>query len=88
MHNRLLRCALLLAGVYLALRFLLVPLLPFLIALSLAVLTDPWVQRCRKRLGLRRDFTAAAVTTLLLASVKQAVRHPEVKFFNCSLNNL
>ena len=69
MHNRLLRCALLLAGVYLALRFLLVPLLPFLIALSLAVLTDPWVQRCRKRLGLRRDFTAAAVTTLLLASV-------------------
>ncbi|WP_297200696.1 BMP family ABC transporter substrate-binding protein [uncultured Flavonifractor sp.] len=25
--------------------------------------------------------------SLLLVSVKQAVRHPEVKFFNCSLNN-
>ena len=68
MHNQLLRCALLLAGLYLALRFLLVPLLPFLIALGLAILTEPWVQRCRRRLGLRRDFTAAAVTTALLAA--------------------
>ena len=66
LHNKLPRAALLLAGVYLGLRFLLVPLLPFLIALGLSVLLEPWVQRCRRRLGLRRDFTAAAFTTILL----------------------
>ena len=66
MHNSLLRAVLLVAGIYLGLRFLLVPLLPFLIALGLSVLLEPWIQRCRRRLGLRRDFTAAAFTTLLL----------------------
>ena len=66
MHNRLLRCLLLLAGIYLAARFLLAPLLPFLIALGLSVLLEPWVQRCRRKLGLRRDFTAASLTTALL----------------------
>ena len=67
MHNNLLRGALFLAAAYLGLRFLLAPLLPFLLALGLSVLLEPWVQRCRRRLGLRRDFTAAAMTTLLLA---------------------
>ena len=67
MYNNLLRWALLGAGVYVGLRFLLVPLLPFLIALGLSMLLEPWVQRWRRRLGLRRDFTAAAATTVLLA---------------------
>ena len=66
MYNNLLRWALLGAGVYVGLRFLLVPLLPFLIALGLSVLLEPWVQRCRRKLGLRRDFTAASLTTALL----------------------
>ena len=66
LHNTPLRYILLLAGAYLGLRFLLAPLLPFLIALGLSVLLEPWVQRWRRRLGLRRDFTAAAMTTLLL----------------------
>lgn len=33
------------------------------------------------------DLIFTTDPSLLLASVKQAVRHPEVKFFNCSLNN-
>ena len=69
LHNNYLRYVLLLAGIYLGLRFLLVPLLPFLIALGLSVLMEPWVQRCRRRFGLRRDFTAAALTTLLLLAL-------------------
>lgn len=69
MHNRLLRYLLLLAGIYLALRFLLVPLLPFLIALGLSVLMEPRVQRCRQKFGLRRDFTAAALATALLLAI-------------------
>ena len=33
------------------------------------------------------DLIFTTDPSLLLPSVKQAVRHPEVKFFNCSLNN-
>ena len=33
------------------------------------------------------DLIFTTDPSLLLVSVKQAVRHPEVKFFNCSLNN-
>ena len=73
MHNRLLRALLLLAGIFLGLRFLLAPLLPFLIALGLSVLLEPWVQRCRRRLGLRRDFTAAALTTALLLAAAAGI---------------
>ena len=73
MHNIWLRYVLLPAGVYLGLRFLFVPLLPFLIALGLSVLMEPWVQKCRKRLGFRRDFTAAALTTLLLLGIAVGV---------------
>ena len=69
MHNRLLRLALLLGGLYLFLRFLFVPLLPFLIAMAMAVLLEPWVQRTRRRLGWRRGFTAAAITTVLLVAI-------------------
>ena len=33
------------------------------------------------------DLIFTTDPSLLMVSVKQAVRHPEVKFFNCSLNN-
>ena len=72
LHNRLLRCALLLGAAYLFARFLFLPLLPFLIAMAMAVLLEPWVQRLRRRLGWRRGFTAVAVTTVLLAAVLSA----------------
>lgn len=47
-------------------RWLLAPLLPFLLALGLAAMAEPLVQRVRRRLRLRRGFAAALVTTGLL----------------------
>ena len=41
--------------------------MPFLIALGLSGLMEPWILWCRKKLGFRRSFTSA-VLTLLLAS--------------------
>lgn len=69
MHNRWIRLLVLGAGIYLGVRFLFVPLLPFAIALSAAVLLEPWILWCRRRLGFQRKFAAAAVVTLLLAAV-------------------
>lgn len=69
MHNKWLRTAVLCVGVYLAGRLLFVPLLPFLIGLSLAVLLEPAVLWCCRRLGFQRKFAAAALTTLLLAAL-------------------
>lgn len=72
MHNRVLRCGLLLGAVYLFARFLFVPLLPFLIAMAMAVLLEPWVQRLRRRLGWQRGFTAVVITTAVLITVLSA----------------
>lgn len=58
-----------LAGLYVFFRWLLLALLPFLLALGLAAITEPLVQRVRRKLRVRRSFAAAAVTTLLLLTI-------------------
>lgn len=55
-----------LAGVYVFFRWLLVPLLPFLLALGLSAMLEPLVQRLSRRLGGRRRTAAAMVTTGVL----------------------
>jgi len=55
-----------LAGGLLFFRFLLPPLLPFLLASCFAALLEPWVRRLCRRLRLRRAFAAFALTTLVL----------------------
>lgn len=62
-----------LAGGYVFLRWLLAPLLPFLLALGLSALLEPLVQRLRRSWGVKRSFAAAAVTTALLVVVGGAV---------------
>lgn len=69
MHNKWWKVLLLALGIYLGLRYLFLPLLPFLIALSAAVLMEPWVLWCRRRLGFQRKFAAAAMVTLVLGAV-------------------
>lgn len=66
MHNRWWKLLLAAALGYLALRFLLAPLLPFVIALGTAVLLEPAVRWGSRRLGLRRGFVAVVLTTVLL----------------------
>ena len=58
-----------LAGLYIFFRWLLLALLPFLLALGLAAIMEPLVQQVRRRLRVRRSFAAAAVTTLLLLTI-------------------
>lgn len=48
------------------LRVLFVPLLPFLLSLSLSALLEPWVQRLRRAMNVRRSFAAVVVTTATL----------------------
>ena len=55
-----------LAGSYVFLRWLLVPLLPFLLALGLSAVAEPLVCRLGRRLRVKRSFAAALVTTALL----------------------
>lgn len=62
-----------LGGAVVFFRWLLVPLLPFLLALALSAMVEPPVQRLRRRLGVRRSFAAALVTTLLLVVLGGAV---------------
>ena len=69
MHNRWLSAALAAGAAVLAGRFLLLPLLPFLLALTFAVLLEPGVLWCQRRLGFRRSFAAAALTTLFLSAL-------------------
>ena len=69
LHNRWVRLAAGAGAIYLGMRFLLVPLLPFLIALTVAVVLEPWVLWCQRRLSFRRKFAAAALTTVLLGAV-------------------
>ncbi len=47
-------------------RFLLTPLLPFLLALALSAMVEPLVQRLRRGMKVRRSFAAMLLTTLLL----------------------
>ena len=54
------------AGAFVFFRWLLAPLLPFLLALGLSVVTEPWVERVRKLLRVRRSFAAGVVTTAVL----------------------
>lgn len=58
------------AGVgWLALRYALVWLLPFLLALGAAALLEPLIEAARRRLRLRRGFTAAVLTLVLVGGV-------------------
>ena len=62
-----------LALLYLGVRYLLVWLLPFLIALGLAALAEPAIDLCRRRMRFRRAFTAAVLTLALLVALAGAV---------------
>ena len=58
------------AGVgWLTLRYALVWLLPFLLALGAASLLEPLIEAARRRLHLRRGFTAAVLTLVLVGGV-------------------
>ena len=58
------------AGVsWLVLRYALVWLLPFLLALGAAALLEPLIVRAQRRLHLRRSFTAAVLTLVLVGGV-------------------
>ena len=68
----LIRCAygaVWLALIWLMVRYVLVWLLPFLIALALAALLEPAVILCRRRLHLRRGFTATVLSLVVLGTV-------------------
>ena len=65
--QRTITALLCLAGAFVFFRWLLGPLLPFLLALALSAMAEPLVQRVRRWMGVRRSFAAALVTTLLLA---------------------
>ena len=57
------------ALLYLSARYLLLWLLPFLIALGLAALTEPAIDFCRRKMRFRRSFTAAVLTLGLLVGL-------------------
>ena len=57
------------ALLYLAARYLLLWLLPFLIALGLAALAEPAIDFCRRKMRFRRAFTAAVLTLGLLVGL-------------------
>ncbi|MCI9037815.1 MAG: sporulation integral membrane protein YtvI [Oscillospiraceae bacterium] len=55
-----------LVGAVIFFRWLLGPLMPFLLALALSAMAEPLVQRVRRHLKVRRSFAAALVTTFFL----------------------
>jgi len=55
-----------LVGAVIFFRWLLGPLMPFLLALALSAMAEPLVQRVRRLLKVRRSFAAALVTTFFL----------------------
>ena len=57
------------ALVWLFLRYLLVWLLPFFLALGLASLAEPLIERVRRSMHLQRSFLAAAFTLALSAAL-------------------
>lgn len=67
--HHILSAAAWLGGGWLFFRYLLSPLLPFLLALGLSALLEPWVQRLRKAANLRRSFAAVVLTTLVLLTI-------------------
>ena len=54
-------------------KWLLAPLLPFLLALALGAMMEPTVQKVRRRLRVKRSFAAGLVTTLLMLVAGGAV---------------
>jgi len=64
--RRTITVALWLFGAVIFFRWLFTPLLPFLLALALSAMVEPYVQRVRRRLRVRRSFAAALVTTATL----------------------
>lgn len=54
---------------WLGVRYLLRWLLPFLLALALAAAVEPVIAWCRRRMGLKRGFTAAAVTIAVTGAI-------------------
>ncbi len=57
------------AGAVVFFKWLLAPLLPFLLALALSAMVEPLVQKLRRRMKVQRTFSAGLVTTLLLLVV-------------------
>ena len=62
-----------LSGGVIFFRWLLAPLLPFLLALALSAMVEPTVQRLRRQMKVRRSFAAALVTTAMLLVLGGAV---------------
>ena len=54
---------------WLGVRYLLRWLLPFLLALALAAAVEPVIAWCRRRMGLKRRFTAAVVTIAVTGAI-------------------
>ena len=54
---------------WLGVRYLLRWLLPFLLALALAAAVEPVIAWCRRRMGLKRGFTAAVVTITVTGAI-------------------
>lgn len=54
------------ALVWIGVRYVLVWLLPFIIALALAAAAEPVIEFCRRKMRFRRSFTAAVLTLVLL----------------------
>ena len=57
-----------LGGAVVFFKWLLAPLLPFLLALALGAMMEPTVQKVRRGMKVTRGFAAGLVTTLLLLS--------------------
>ena len=57
------------ALVWAGVRYALVWLLPFLLALGLAMVLEPLMEQARRRLRLKRGFTAAVVTLVLVGGL-------------------
>ena len=62
-----------LAVIYLSVRYVLLWLLPFLIALGLAALAEPAIDFCRRKMHFKRAFTAALLTLTLLVGLSALV---------------
>lgn len=54
---------------WLGVRYLLRWLLPFLLALALAAAVEPVIAWCRRRMGLKRGFTAAVMTIAVTGAI-------------------
>jgi len=64
--QRTIKALLWIAGAVVFFKFLLAPLLPFLLALGLSAMAEPTVQKLSRKMRVRRGFAAGVVTTALL----------------------